>query len=335
MLPLYTMSLLLPATPALSTIAVVIPSYKVTRHILSVIARIGPEADRIYVVDDCCPEGSGRFVQDNNHDPRVTVLFNEVNLGVGGAVMAGYRAAIEEGFDIIVKIDGDGQMDPSLLQRFVAPIISGRADYTKGNRFFDLEKIARMPKIRIFGNAVLSFLAKFSTGYWSSFDPTNGYTAIAASTAAQLPLEKISKRYFFETDMLFRLNTIRAVVADIPMDAKYEDEESNLKISKIMGEFLHGHLRNFCKRIFYNYYLRGMSVASLELPLGLGLTAWGIGFGLYHWVSALATNVATPAGTVMVSALPLIVGVQLCLAFIAFDVAAEPTTSQRRTGESA
>lgn len=330
-----TMSLQLPAAPTLSTIAVVIPSYKVTRHILSVFERIGPEVDRIYVVDDCCPEGSGRFVQEHQRDPRVTVLFNAENQGVGGAVMAGYRAAIDDGFDIIVKIDGDGQMDPGLLPRFVAPIISGRADYTKGNRFFDLEKIARMPKVRIFGNAVLSFLTKLSSGYWSSFDPTNGYTAIAASTAAQLPLDKISKRYFFETDMLFRLNTLRAVVADIPMDAKYEDEESNLKISRVLGDFLRGHARNFGKRIFYNYYLRGMSVASLELPLGLALIGWGVAFGLYHWVRSFSTSAITPAGTVMFSALPIILGVQLCLAFIAFDVAAEPTTSQRRHGETA
>ena len=329
------MSLLLSTQAAPSSIAVVIPSYKVTRHILSVISQIGSEVDRIYVVDDCCPEHSGRFVQDNNRDPRVTVLFNEVNQGVGGAVMAGYRAAIDDGFDIIVKIDGDGQMDPSLLPKFVAPIISGRADYTKGNRFFDLEKISQMPKVRIFGNAVLSFLTKFSTGYWSSFDPTNGYTAIAASTAAQLPMSQISKRYFFETDIMFRLNTLRAVLVDIPMDAKYEDEESNLKISKIIGDFMKGHVRNFCKRIFYNYYLRGMSVASLELPLGLGLIAWGSIFGLYHWFSALATNSVTSAGTVMFSALPIILGVQLCLAFIAFDVAAEPTVSHRRTGELA
>ncbi len=326
------MSLLLSTPPAPSTIAVVIPSYKVTRHILSVIAQVGPEVDRIYVVDDGCPDHSGRFVQDNNRDPRVTVLFNEVNQGVGGAVMAGYRSAIDDGFDIIVKIDGDGQMDPSLLPRFVAPIISGRSDYTKGNRFFYLGKISQMPKIRIFGNAVLSFLTKFSTGYWSSFDPTNGYTAIASSTAAQLPLDKISKHYFFETDILFRLNILRAVVVDIPMDAKYQDEESNLKISKIMGDFMKGHVRNFCKRIFYNYYLRGMSVASLELPLGLLLIAWGVIFGLYHWVSSFATSSITPAGTVMFSALPIMLGMQLCLAFIAFDVAAEPTTSHRRLG---
>lgn len=318
---------------SISKIAVVIPCYKVTNHIMGVLQGIGPEVASIYVVDDCCPDRSGQFVEANNTDPRVRVLYNEVNQGVGGAVMAGYRAAIAQGDEVIVKIDGDGQMDPALIKRFVAPIVHCHADYTKGNRFFDLEKISRMPKIRIFGNAVLSFMTKLSSGYWSSFDPTNGYTAIAAATAAQLPLDKISKRYFFETDMLFRLNTIRAVVMDIPMDAKYEDEVSNLKISKIMGEFLFKHARNLCKRIFYNYYLRGMSLASLELPLGLALLVGGAVFGLFHWVRSLLLGATTPAGTVMASALPIILGVQLCLAFIGFDVASEPSSSQRKQGE--
>lgn len=314
-------------------IAVVIPCYKVTRKIMSVLQSIGPEVEYIYVVDDCCPERSGKVVEENNDDPRVRVLYHEVNQGVGGAVMTGYRAAIEHAADVIVKIDGDGQMDPALIKIFVAPIVSGHADYTKGNRFFDLEKITRMPKIRIFGNAVLSFMTKLSSGYWSSFDPTNGYTAIAVSTAAQLPFDKVSKRYFFETDMLFRLNTLRAVVKDIPMDAKYEDEESNLKISKIMGEFLVKHARNFGKRIFYNYYLRGMSIASLELPLGLFLILGGVIFGSYHWIQSLLAGVITPAGTVMTSALPIILGVQLCLAFIGFDMSSEPSVSQRNFGD--
>ncbi len=151
-----------------------------------------------------------------------------------------------------MKIDGDGQMDPSLIPVFVFPIAAGEADYAKGNRFFDLETIRIMPKVRLFGNAVLSFMCKLSSGYWNLFDPTNGYTAIHADVARRLPFDKISRRYFFETDMLFRLNTLRAVVVDVPMEAKYGNEESNLKISRIVGEFFAKHVRNFLKRIFYN-----------------------------------------------------------------------------------
>ena len=309
---------------ASSKIAVLIPSYKVTNHILGVIAGIGPEVVRIYVVDDCCPDGSGAYVEQNCTDPRVVVLRNPENQGVGGAVMTGYKAAIEDNMDVIVKIDGDGQMDPTLILNFVGPILRGEADYTKGNRFFDLEEIRAMPKIRLFGNAVLSFMTKFSSGYWDLFDPTNGYTAIHRDVAKHLPLHKISRRYFFETDILFRLNTLRAVVVDIPMDAKYGDEVSNLKISKVVGEFFVKHVRNFGKRIFYNYYLRDMSLASIELPVGLLMLSAGLVFGVSHWINSVYTDIPTPAGTVMLSALPIIVGIQFILAFLGHDIASVP-----------
>jgi glycosyltransferase involved in cell wall biosynthesis len=305
-------------------VAVVIPCYKVTRHILDVVAGIGAEAQQIYVIDDACPEGSGKFVEANVNDPRVQVLYCPENQGVGGAVMSGYRAAISGGADVIVKVDGDGQMDPSLIPDFILPIISGEADYTKGNRFYDLEEIRAMPGVRLFGNAVLSLLAKLSTGYWDLFDPTNGYTAIHADVARHLPFAKISKRYFFETDILFRLNIMRAVVVDVPMSAKYGEEVSNLKISKIIGEFLLKHARNFFKRIFYNYYLRDMTLASLELPLGVLLLLFGTGFGGYNWYESAHVNAVTPAGTVMLAALPILMGMQLVLAFLGNDIGSVP-----------
>ncbi|ENB3324993.1 glycosyltransferase family 2 protein, partial [Escherichia coli] len=222
-------------------VSVVIPSYKVKKHIIGVIRSIPICVEKIYVVDDCCPDGSGDYVLSENTDKRVVVLKNDENLGVGGAVMHGYKKAIEDNMDIVIKLDGDGQMDPNLIPKFIEPILLGEADYTKGNRFFNLDNISQMPKIRLFGNAVLSLMTKFSSGYWNLFDPTNGYTAIHTDVINSLPLEKISKRYFFESDILFRLNTLRAVVVDIPMDAKYEDEVSNLKISKIIGDFLFKH----------------------------------------------------------------------------------------------
>lgn len=305
-------------------VAVVIPSYKVTSHILSVIEAIGPEVWRIYVVDDKCPDGSGAFVSAGCNDPRVVVLFHDVNQGVGGAVTTGYQRAIEDGADVMVKVDGDGQMDPAFITSFVWPIITGQADYTKGNRFFNLERIREMPALRLFGNTVLSFMTKLSSGYWDLFDPTNGYTAIHADVARRLPFDKISKRYFFETDMLFRLNTVRAVVVDVPMDARYADEVSNLRISQIAGEFLVKHMRNFGKRLFYNYYLRDLSVASMELPLGLLLLAFGIVFGGWHWFLSFQNGVAASAGTVMLSALPNLMGLQLVLAFLNYDIASVP-----------
>ncbi|MDG4476047.1 glycosyltransferase family 2 protein [Thiovibrio frasassiensis] len=305
-------------------IAVVIPSFCVKKYILDVIYGIVPEVWRIYVVDDKCPEESGSFVEVNCRDPRVVVLRHENNQGVGGAVMTGYRAAIADGADVIVKVDGDGQMDPALIPCFVEPILAGEADYTKGNRFFDLEEIRVMPRGRLFGNALLSFMTKLSSGYWDLFDPTNGYTAIHADVARHLPFRKISCGYFFETDMLFRLNTLRAVVVDVPMDAKYGDEVSNLNILKIIGEFLGKHARNFMKRIFYNYYLRDLSLASIELPLGLVMLLAGTSFGVYHWFESAREGVATPAGTVMLASLPILMGLQLVLAFLGYDIASVP-----------
>jgi glycosyltransferase involved in cell wall biosynthesis len=309
------------ATPK---VAVVIPCYKVKRHILKVIAGIGPECCRIYAVDDCCPEHSGDFIEQNCHDPRVTVLRNAENLGVGGAVIHSYRAALDAGMDVVVKVDGDGQMDPALLPRFIAPLLAGEADYTKGNRFFDLEGLQTMPTLRLVGNSVLSLMNKLSSGYWDIFDPTNGYTAIHCEVLRRLPLHKLSRRYFFESDLLFRLNVARAVVQDVPMSAIYGDEVSNLKISQVAGEFLGKHLRNFSKRLFYNYYLRGMSLASIELPLGLALVLFGLIFGGTEWFFSARVGVRASTGTVMLSVLPLLMGVQFILAFLAYDIATVP-----------
>lgn len=311
-------------------IAVVIPCYKVRKHILGVIDAIGPECTAIYVVDDCCPENSGDWVSQNCTDPRVRVIRHERNQGVGGAVLTGYLHAQNDGMDVAVKIDGDGQMDPSLLWDFVDPILSGDADYTKGNRFYTLSSVSRMPAIRIFGNAALSFMSKLSTGYWNLFDPTNGYTAVHCDMLRRLDSNSISRRYFFETDMLFRLNTIGAVVVDVPMDAKYGDEVSNLHIRKILFEFLGKHLRNFFKRIFYNYYLRDMSAASLELLAGVGLLIFGLIFSGYHWLHSLSRGIATPVGTIVIGMIAILSGIQFILAFITHDVESVPRRAVHR-----
>jgi dolichol-phosphate mannosyltransferase len=198
-------------------IAVIVPCFRVTDQILSVIGRIGPGIEAIYCVDDACPDGSGKLIEQRSPDARVKVLHNAANRGVGGATLAGYRQALADGFDILVKIDGDGQMDPALVPELVRPILSGEADYTKGNRFFFLEHTRGMPFVRLIGNGMLSFLTKLSSGYWTIFDPTNGYTAIHRSVAEQIVSRRIDERYFFETDMLLHLYLLRAVIRDVPM----------------------------------------------------------------------------------------------------------------------
>jgi dolichol-phosphate mannosyltransferase len=312
--------------------AVVIPCYKVKAHILNVLQKIGPECWRIYVVDDKCPEKTGDYVRENTTDPRVSVLYNPRNLGVGGAVREGYKQAIADGAAVIVKIDGDGQMDPDLIPEFVQPIFDGEADYTKGNRFYNLEYISQMPVARIWGNGILSFMTKLSSGYWDLFDPTNGYTAIHASVAATLPLSKLSARYFFESDILFRLNTIRAVVKDIPIRSVYGSEVSNLHIGRILPEFIAKHILNTAKRICYNYYLRNFSLASLELVIGVVAIGFGGVFGTIKWLASSESGGPATAGTVMLAALPVMLGIQFVLAFFNYDIISTPRDPISRKG---
>ncbi len=312
------------------SVAVVIPCFRVRTHILPLLERIGPEVDWIIVADDCCPEGTGQYVLENYHDPRLTVLRNFQNQGVGGTVLNGSYYALSLGADVIVKLDGDGQMDPVWIPYLIQPILDGRADYTKGNRFFNVDGLRSMPRIRLLGNAVLSFFSKISTGYWRLFDPTNGYTAISASTFALIPIHKINRGYFFESDMLFQLGMLRVNVVDVPMDAVYADEESNLVISRVIGPFLGRHVMNTCKRIASNYFLRDFSVASIELLTGICFVIFGTAFGVYHWVESIGTGIPATNGTVMVAALPIILGVQLLLSFLAFDIGSTPNMAMHR-----
>lgn len=304
----------------------VIPCYRVRDQVGAVVRGALEHADRVYCVDDACPESSGDLVEaEFGDDSRVSVIRNQRNLGVGGAVKAGYRAALAEGCDLVVKLDGDGQLAPELMPAFLAPLQRQRADYCKGNRFWELDYLKSTPLLRLFGNSVLSLMSKFSSGYWRTLDPTNGYTAIHANALRALPLDKISDGYFFESDMLFRLNVARAVVVDVPMRARYADEKSSLNIARVILPFLAGHTRNFIKRIFYTYFLRDFNVASLQLLTGAALGAFGLVFGLQAWGQSVASDVPASAGTVMLAGLPLLLGVQLLLSFLNYDIQNAPS----------
>lgn len=312
-------------------IAVAIPCFKVKKHILSVIEQIGQDVDRIYVVDDCCPEKTGDFVANQCFDSRVHVLWHTENQGVGGAMVTAYKQALaDNNIDVVVKIDGDGQMDPLLLPHFIEPIQRGEADYTKGSRFFTLESLESMPPMRKFGNAILSFVNKVSSGYWTVMDPTNGYTAIHCQSLRLLPLDKLSKRYFFESDMLFRLGTLRAVVQDIPMDAIYADEVSNLSIKKVLLDFPPLYIKAFFKRVFYNYFLRDFNGASLKLVVGLSMMLFGSLWGGMHWINSILSCDEASTGTVMLAVLPIILGFQLLLSAIDYDMSHTPKRPLQR-----
>ena len=311
-------------------IHVVIPAYQVEQHIVDLIGRIDSGIEKIWVVDDACPNGSGKLVESKVKDKRVKVLYNSENQGVGGAVVAGYKAALEAGADVVVKLDGDGQMHPEDIATLVRPIELGEADYAKGNRFDSLDDLYLMPRIRIFGNAVLSLWSKISSGYWGVTDPTNGFTAIHRAVLSKLELGKLSKRYFFESDMLFRLNISGAVVEDVALPARYGNEKSNLKIRKVLVEFPIKHTKNFLKRTFYRYYLREWSIASFELPLAIGLGIFGAWFGLSSFFAAAEAGRATTAGQATIASLAIILGVQLMLSFLAYDIQSEPRIPKQK-----
>jgi dolichol-phosphate mannosyltransferase len=303
---------------------VVIPCYRVKAHILRVIEKVPAWAEGIVCVDDACPEGSGDFIQANAADPRVRVVRLARNQGVGGATLAGYAEAARLGGRILVKVDGDDQMDLGYMGALVAPILLGEADYAKGNRFTSVSHLRAMPSVRVFGNAVLSFAAKVSTGYWNIFDPTNGYTAIE-STVAKLVMEKrVSRRFFFETDLLYHLSTLRAVVRDVPMPARYADEVSNLRIGAIIGPFALKHLRNFAQRVLGQYFVRDFNAASLELVFGLFGILFGFGYAA-HYVATRVPGQVASAGVVMAAALPIILGAQFLLQAINYDVLNPPS----------
>ena len=302
-----------------SSICVVVPAYKVSMHIVEVLESLGPEVSKILVVDDACPESTGNFILEESIDPRLEVIRHTVNKGVGGAVKTGYKRALELGYEIIVKIDGDGQMDSSKILELVDPIINNRSDYTKGNRFFEIEAVRQMPKTRILGNLGLTFMTKFSTGLWHVFDPNNGFTAIRSSVLKKLNLDKIDDRYFFESDMLFRLNLIQARVADVKLPAIYGEEKSNLKIKRVLFEFPVKHARNYLKRIAYTYYLRDFNLASIELPLGIVLGSFGLILGGYSWIHGIITATQTATGTLILIAMSFLSGLQLILAFLSYD----------------
>lgn len=310
-------------------VAVVIPCYKVTKHILGVIASIGPEIQRIIVVDDACPDGSGKLVQKECKDTRVQIVFHEKNQGVGGAVITGYKEALNAGAEIVVKLDGDGQMEPADIPALIHPLINKNADYSKGNRFYSSEDLVQMPKLRVFGNAALSLFSKVSSGYWNITDPTNGFTSIHSKVLSELNLSKIRHGYFFESDILYRLGLIRAVVKDVSLPARYGDEISNLRVGKVMLEFPFRHFGNFLKRIGYMYYIRDWSPASLELPSGLILFFFGLATGFVNLSKSAMSGIPSNAGTVMLSALPLIFGFQLILSFVHHDVNSVPKQARQ------
>jgi glycosyltransferase involved in cell wall biosynthesis len=300
-------------------VAVIIPAYQAAETIEKVLGGIPAWVDAIYVVDDASQDETAARVRASC-DPRVHLLIHDINLGVGGATVTGYRYALRQGIDICVKMDADDQMDPTYLLELIQPLVLGRADYTKGNRFHDTEALRHMPFIRIMGNAGLSFLIKAASGQWHIFDPTNGYTAIHRTALMALDLHKVHPRYFFESSMLIWLQKPGAVVEDVPIPARYGGEQNSWSISRTLVEFPWQLLRHSLWRIFWQYFIADFNAVSFFLVCGVPLVTLGVVFGLYHWIDSYSRNVLTPTGTIMLAVLPLILGFQLLLQALVLDV---------------
>ncbi len=315
--------------PEFSTIpiAVVIPAYRVSSQIQEVIQGLPSWIRHIIVVEDASPDDTAAKVQQlMAHDARLILIRHTQNQGVGGAMQSGFRKALELGAEIIVKMDGDGQMDPSYLPALIRPLIEGRADYTKGNRFHDFRALQKMPWPRRLGNIALSFLVKAATGYWHLFDPANGYIAIRSHVLQMLPFESLDRGYYFETSMLGSLYLIGACVMDVPIPARYGDEISSLKIHRIFWEFPPRLLKTFLRRLILKNFLYDFSMLSVYLLTAFPLLLFGIVFGSLKWIKYASLGIPAPTGTVMLPTLCVILGIQLLLSAIEIDLQNVPRT---------
>lgn len=306
-------------------IAVVIPAYRVERDIQSVLQGIPAYVTAVIVVDDASPDASADLVAAAaKRDKRIILIRHEQNQGVGGAMVTGFSKAMELGAEIVIKLDGDGQMDPIHIPALITPLIEGDADYVKGNRFRDFQSLKKMPLIRRIGNLGLSFLTKAATGYWNIFDPTNGYFAIRAEVLKQLPLGKIDKTYFFETSMLSHLYLLDAYVMDVTIPARYSGETSSLSIRRVLFEFPFKLTRTLVKRIILKYFIFDFSMMSIYLLMGIPLLLFGLIFGITKWIQYAQLGVPAPTGTVILPTLSVILAIQILLSAIEIDLNAAP-----------
>lgn len=301
-------------------VALVIPSYKSSKTLEQVVNDGLKYADKVFVIDDFCPEASGKLVEKIS---RVEIIFRTENGGVGAATLDGFSAAAEQGFTYIIKVDSDGQMDASLIPRFVSELAT-RADYVKGNRFSSIAHLRQMPKVRIFGNAVLSLFAKISTGYWSCNDPTNGFIGIRASLFQSLDRRKVSKRFFFESDMLLSVYLEEAVVSEVSHPARYGDEKSNLAISKVVFEFPVKHLRNFMRRLIMTYFVKSWSPGTFLISFGVGFGFLAMFLGVSELMRAASQGTPLSSARLILTAILGLTSVQTLLSFLSYDVQTEP-----------
>tara|TARA_R110000751_G_scaffold105046_4_gene200892 strand:+ start:114511 stop:115449 length:939 start_codon:yes stop_codon:yes gene_type:complete len=306
-------------------IAVVIPYYNASQHIVSVLVKLPKIIDTIYIIDDCGNQTLPQQVLETFQN--VVYIKNDNNLGVGGATKTGFKAAIADKIDIVVKVDADDQMDTSYIEDLIKPLINNQADYSKGNRFRDFKALKAMPLTRKVGNLGLSFLTKAATGYWNNFDPTNGFFAVKTETLEKLDFDNIANRYYFETSLIAELYFQESRIKDISMPAIYGDEKSSMSVWKMPFVFLPKLFNTFTKRIIKSYFIYDFNMSSIYILFGLPLFLFGLIYGLYTWWFYSSQSIFAPTGTIMLVTLTIIIGFQLLLQAVHYDITKAPKSN--------
>ena len=312
-------------------IGVVILAYNEGYHIKDTIETLPDFVDKIYVIDDGSTDKTAEIVKTLT-DQRIRLLQHEVNKGPGAALVTGYKTALKEEMEIIVKMDGDDQMDPEQLPNLLEPIIEGKADYTKGNRLLSQEYRSGMTKWRFLGNSLLTFLTKIGSGYWQMMDPQNGYTVTSRSALERISLDSIYPYYGYLNDILVKLNVYGFRVMDIVMPAKYGRERSSIKYSKYIVKVSLMLLRDFFWRLKMKYVVLSFHPLVLFYMLGIVLVPIGIFGGLF----ALYYKYVMDGSLFVRGALSLLVfilGVQLLLFAMLFDMQVNNSESRSERWE--
>lgn len=260
------------------SIAVLIPAYQEERQIAAVLTSIPDWVDTIVVIDDASTDRTSEVVRGcAASDGRIELITLPKNRGVGGALAEGYGLCVRSGVDVAVTIDGDGQMDIAELEKMIEPIVSGVADYAKGNRLVEMTEWASIPKVRLFGNAVLSLLTKIASGYWGLTDFQSGFTAAGRKALENIDWQRIYPRYGRPNDVVVQANIANCRVMDVPIRALYGvGEQSTMKVRKVVLPILKLLFRRFWERLWIKYVVRDFH------PL--------VFFYLYSSVSAVVTG---------------------------------------------
>ncbi len=271
------------------SIAVVVPAYNEETQIGRVIETMPDYVDKIVIIDDKSLDNTIKIVEEyGKGNDKIILVCHERNLGVGGAIASGYKWARDHEFDVAVVMAGDGQMSPRDIPVIIDPIVEGKADYSKGNRLFTGEAYKRIPKVRYFGNAVLSLLTKISSGYWHVADSQSGFTAINKEALSTIDWDKMYKGYGQPNDLLVRLNVSDYRAIDVHIRPVYNiGERSGIKLKNVVFTISWLLLKLFLWRIKEKYIIRDFHPLVFFYLLGfllLGLSCFFFLQLVYLWI---------------------------------------------------